>query len=337
MPSRLTGISVPPDVFAAVMATGIVSIAADDHDFRSISDALDTVAIVGMAAVGMFALRAVRRWDYRDPDIVLRLFSFVAACAVLATRLQTHRGALWALGVLAVLAWLVLAPLAARDMWSRGWIELRDHAHGGWELASVATSAVAIMTAELTVATRSDALVVVSALTWVLAMMVYALMTSLILWRAATGATFHPDHWILMGGLAIATLAGARLHAAAQAVDSWVAHGCRLITVATWVLATAWIPVLLCAHLLHISRRVDELRFAGAWWAAVFPLGMYSAATQATALEMRWAALTQISLVFFWIALTVWLVVAFGGLRRLTAFLSRPSSRRLPLKRCRQR
>jgi tellurite resistance protein TehA-like permease len=144
---------------------------------------------------------------------------------------------------------------------------------------------------------------------WVLAMAIYALMTSLILARAFAGAAFQPDHWILMGGLAIATLAGARLHEA--------------IAVATWVGATAWIPVLLYAHLVHVTRRAGSLRFAGAWWAAVFPLGMYSAATQATALAMGWPALTTVSLVFFWIALTAWIMVAFGGFRRLSASRSR--------------
>jgi hypothetical protein len=48
-----TGTGTPPDGYPAVMATGIVSIAA--------------------------AL-------FRDPDVALRSFSFVAACAVLAAR-----------------------------------------------------------------------------------------------------------------------------------------------------------------------------------------------------------------------------------------------------------
>jgi tellurite resistance protein TehA-like permease len=69
----------------------------------------------------------------------------------------------------------------------------------------------------------------------------------------------------------------------------------------TWMVASAWIPVLAAAT---VRMRV------GNWWAAVFPLGMYSSATFATAVETGWHPLTTISLVFFWIALAAWLLTA---------------------------
>jgi tellurite resistance protein TehA-like permease len=326
MALRWADIALAPDAFAAVMATGIVSIAADDHHRRLISDALAALSVVGFAVLVVLAARVVfagRTWDYRDPDVVLRLFTFVAAGAVLGARFSAHPAVLWALSAVVALSWSVLATLAVTDMSRRPWRELRDHAHGAWELASVATSGAAIVAAALTMSTGSGALFAIAVVAWVIAMIVYGLMTWLIVWRAAAGATFAPDHWILMGGLAIATLAGERVHAAAVAVGSGLAHWGRPVTVVTWVLASAWIPVLVCAHLAHLRRGADALRFSGAWWAAVFPLGMYSAATQAAAREMHWPALTTISLVFFWIALAAWLPVAFGGMRRLTVFVSR--------------
>jgi tellurite resistance protein TehA-like permease len=69
----------------------------------------------------------------------------------------------------------------------------------------------------------------------------------------------------------------------------------------TWVVASAWIPVLAAATV--------RMR-GGNWWAAVFPLGMYSSATFATAVETGWHPLTTISLVFFWIALAAWLLTS---------------------------
>ena len=187
------------------------------------------------------------------------------------------------------MVWLVLFPLSARNMKKRGWVALREKAHGGWELASVATSGLAIVAAPP-----------LSVALWVLAVIVYCVMTSLILWALAAGRAFQPDHWILMGGLAIATLAATQVHVGAA------------VTAVTWALATAWIPVLFCAHLVQIVRRADARRVSAAWWATVFPLGMYASATQATALEMHWQALTTVSLVFFWIALACWLVVALS-------------------------
>jgi len=48
------------------------------------------------------------------------------------------------------------------------------------------------------------------------------------------------------------------------------------------------------------------------WCAAVFPLGMYSSATFATALETGWRSLVTVSLVFLWIALAAW-TATLGG------------------------
>jgi hypothetical protein len=290
------------------MATGIVSVAADDHHYRLISDVLAAVRATGLAVLMIVAART--RWDDRDPDVTLRLFTFVAACAVLGARLRAQHAVLW---MLAALGWLVLAALAVRNMKKRGWVALRDQARGGWELASVATSGIAIVTAELTMVTRSTLLFALSAAMWVLAVAVYCAMTSLIVRAVAAGVGFRPERWILMGGLAIASLAGAQVHAAAVAVDSPLAAAGPPITVVTWAVATAWIPVL-----VYAQGRADAPRIEGPWWAAVFPLGMYSAATQATALEMRWPVLTTVSLVFFWIALAAWLVAA------ISSVLSRP-------------
>lgn len=55
----------------------------------------------------------------------------------------------------------------------------------------------------------------------------------------------------------------------------------------------------------------------------VFPLGMYSAATSATAAETGRPALRTVSLVFFWIAFAAWLLVVIAGLARLAAFVAR--------------
>jgi tellurite resistance protein TehA-like permease len=52
------------------------------------------------------------------------------------------------------------------------------------------------------------------------------------------------------------------------------------------------------------------MRFTGAWWATVFPLGMYSATTSAMTTETRWQPFQTLSTVAFWIAFASWLLVA---------------------------
>jgi tellurite resistance protein TehA-like permease len=297
---------VKPDIFAAVMATGIVSIAALDHGYRVISVVLLVVAACALPIFIVAVPIAWRQepWDINDLDVSLRLCSYVAACAVLGARLAGHRIVLWVLAAMALGGWLSLAPLVARRIWHGRWIGLRDRAHGGWELASVSTSGLAILAAEL----RIVALAVVF---WVIAIAVYLAMTGLIGWRAAhdpsAPALVQPDAWIVMGGAAIATLAGDHIHQVGVAAV-------RPVTVGTWFVATAWIPPLMYVAWQRIRRRSGLPE--GLWWAAVFPLGMYSAATFAMSLETGWRWLGAISLAFFWVALVAWTLTVASELRR---------------------
>jgi tellurite resistance protein TehA-like permease len=284
---------VRPDAFAAVMATGIVSIAAEDHGLHVISDVLVVAAAVLLTVLVVVAIATLRP-DFTDLDVPLQLFTFVAACAVVGTRLQSSPVAHATLGIAAALAWVGLATPTARLLWRHRWVGLRDRAHGGWELASVATSGLAILAADSGYPWLAVALLA-------LAVCGYGLMTGLIVWRMhrdpLARALMQPDIWILMGGIAIATLAG-------DHIDKAGVEEIRPVTVATWVIASLWIPPLVVFSL--------RLR-TGNWWAAVFPLGMYSSATYAMAVEMGWPSLTTISLAFFSIAFTAWTLAALAG------------------------
>lgn len=80
-----------------------------------------------------------------------------------------------------------------------------------------------------------------------------------------------------------------------------------------------WIPPLVYCVPHRVNRRPAVLHLTGAWWALVFPLGMYSVATGAMATELRASALETVSLVFFWNALTAWVIVAVAGVLRARA------------------
>ncbi|MGH3829734.1 MAG: hypothetical protein ACRDRS_04665, partial [Pseudonocardiaceae bacterium] len=118
----LAEVNPPPELFAAVMATGIVSVAADDHGYWRLSTALGILAVVAFAVLGLgFALWALRRPGHvaavlRDPDVAVRMFTIVAACEVLGLRWGAAPALGWLLGALALATWLVLAPLAAVDV-----------------------------------------------------------------------------------------------------------------------------------------------------------------------------------------------------------------------------
>jgi hypothetical protein len=277
------------------MATGIVSIAAADHGYDLLSDALAVLAVAALPILMVLVARAFSGFDVSEPDVVLGLFSYVAACGVVGARLADHRIALWVLAGMAIVGWLSLTPTAIRVLWRHSGT-LRDRAHGGWELASVATSGLAIVSADLDI-------VFWAVMFWVLGIGVYLAVTGLILAHVRRDASapelMQSDMWILMGGIAIATLAGDHLHAVL--LPGPFADGVRAVTIATWFVASAWIPPLVFAA---VRRRV------GLGWPAVFPLGMYSSATYAMAVETGWQWMTIVSEAFLWIALVAWLFVA---------------------------
>jgi len=312
-----------PDVFAVVMATGIISISALDHHYSLISDTLAVLAtaalivLIVLVVLKLVVRRTVAFHHLDEPDAALRLFTFVAACAVLAARFEPHRPPFWVFGTAAVLAWLALVPIAMRGIAIRGVDELRGGARGAWLLASVATSGVAIVLADAARLTGHRVLVGMAATVWALAVIGYGatvwLIAGGVVADRSVSARAEPDSWILMGGLAIASLAGNHVYRA-LGVSSPLRDGVKIATIAIWVLASLWIPVLVWLSGRRVNARTGSVGIA-AWWAMVFPLGMYSTTTEATSIDARLPALSVISLVFMWIGLAVWLVVAFATTR----------------------
>jgi tellurite resistance protein TehA-like permease len=319
---KLSRVDLPPDIFAVVMATGIVSVAADDRHYPRISDALAALSSAAfvLLTAGLI-VRVIARprsavGEIGDPDVALRMFTAVAACSVLGVRFNRHPVLVWALGAASLAAWLLLVPLACRDVASRPRAELRDHAHGAWLLASVGTAGLGITAADLAVDERSTGLLLVAVSFWLLGLAAYLAVTWLVAWRISAGPfvpdQVTPDSWILMGALAIATVTGDHVLFAMDAVNAGGLGWVRPATFVLWVIASLWIPVLLYAEMWRVDSRAGSLHFAGVWWSAVFPLGMYAAATAETATVQDRPPLVTISLVLFWVALTVWLLVAVG-------------------------
>lgn len=85
------------------MAIGILSVAAGDLRYQLIDGVLAALAVLVFVLpclIGLLRLVAAPAALFRkarEPDVALRLFTFVAACAVLGARFHTHRSVTWLL------------------------------------------------------------------------------------------------------------------------------------------------------------------------------------------------------------------------------------------------
>jgi tellurite resistance protein TehA-like permease len=146
----------------------------------------------------------------------------------------------------------------------------------------------------------------------------YLLIITLIFYRftfqrlAAQDMT--PAYWINMGAVAITTMAGARL--LLQSRNLTLLEELRPFlqgfTLFFWTAATWWIPLLLIlGDWRHLIKHVP-LAYHPAYWAMVFPLGMYTAATFQFAHALEMPLLLNIPRVFIYVALIAWSIVFLG-------------------------
>jgi tellurite resistance protein TehA-like permease len=97
------------------------------------------------------------------------------------------------------------------------------------------------------------------------------------------------------------------------------------MTLLFWATATWWIPVLLALGVWrHLVKRVP-LTYEHGYWAAVFPLGMYTVCTQNLIRVFQLPFLDPIAGAFVWVALGAWAVTFIGLAHHLRTFNVRES------------
>ncbi len=331
-----------PAYFGLVMATGIVSLAAQMMDRPGLALAMFWLNI-GQYAV-LCLLYALRAWLYPRRffgDMVAHAtgpgyFTTVAGTSILASQFMVLAGnvavgkALW---LLAGLLWLgltytIFTALTVR----REKPSLDKGISGGWLLAVVATQSVAVASALLAGHLQQPHRMELNLLAlsmWLWGGMLYIWMMSLIFYRYTffrfLPGDLSPPYWINMGAMAISTLAGSLLILNAPHAPFLlsVLPFLKGFTVFYWATGTWWIPMLL---LLGVWRHVFQrfpLRYDPLYWGAVFPLGMYAASTWQMIRAMGFAFLEPLPRAFLLIALAAWGLTFLGMVWTLAGNLRR--------------
>jgi tellurite resistance protein TehA-like permease len=202
--------------------------------------------------------------------------------------------------------------------------KVEEGLNGAWLLTVVGTQAVSILACLLAPTLGDgarDSVMFVSLVFWLVGSMLYiwliALIFHRILFLPLPPGELTPPYWINMGAMAISTLAGVRLVSEASRMPllTELLPFLKGMTLLFWATGTWWIPILLALGIWrHIYSHVS-LRYEHGYWAAVFPLGMYTVCSQNLVRVFQLPFLSFIPQMFLWIAIAAW-VLTFAGLLR---------------------
>lgn len=322
----------PPNIFAMVMATGIVSLAVNAAGYRFLAYGFFWLNIGLYALLSVLVLLSLVRFpaavvaDLSSHARAPGFFTLVAAPCVLGNQcilLLNAAAAGWVLWCVGAIFWLALSYAMVP-----GLMEGSDKPRpeqgltGAWLLMVVGTQAISVLASLLRLFGNESArepLMFVALAFWLIGSMLYiwliALIFHRILFLPLRPGDLTPPYWINMGAMAISTLAGVRLveEMGRMPLLLEVAPFIKGMTLLFWATATWWIPILLALGAWRHLRRRFPLRYEHGYWAAVFPLGMYTVCTQNLVRVFQLPFLAPIASVFVWVALAAW-GATFAGL-----------------------
>ncbi len=324
----------PPAIFALVMATGIVSVGADQAGIRWLA-----MGLLGFNAVAyplLVILTALRAW-YHRPQLLADLtdhqrapgfFTIVAGTCVLGAQTLRLTGSVTAAIAILVLGLVLWVPLTygifTALIVKQDKPALADGITGAWLIAVVATQSIAVLAALLAPRLQQPVRLEVNFLAlsmWLWGGMLYIWMISLIFYRYTffrfSPADLSPPYWINMGAMAISALAGATL--IENTVDAPFLHSLlpflKGFTVFFWATGTWWVPMLVVLAIWRHAYRRFPFTYDPLYWGAVFPIGMYAVATREMARAMELTFLDAVPVAFVYAGIAAW-TITFGAMMR---------------------
>jgi tellurite resistance protein TehA-like permease len=319
-----------PALFATVMSTGIVGMAATLHGMQIIAVCRVWLNI-GIYAILWTAILCRLIWfpkrltaDLKDARVAFGYFTMSAGTNILGVQvlrvLHSSESArvLWWVGVtlwclLTYAVFFFVMANADKPHW-------RETLGGGWLLAVVATQTCAVLGSQ--VAEKSELLALVSAFWFSAGCFLYFVTIAAIFFRLTLfnlePNQLAPPYWINMGSLATTTLAGVRIIADSPSFPGTLNTLFPFFSGFTflfWAFATWWIPLLILLGLWKHAVTRLPMHYVPALWSMVYPIGGYTTATKLMATTFHVSAFAKISGVFVYISLAVWSLVFFGLLK----------------------
>ncbi|QSO45576.1 tellurite resistance/C4-dicarboxylate transporter family protein [Alicyclobacillus mengziensis] len=314
--------------FASVMATGIISIALNltHHDLFSKTMFIIAVSLYLLLTMA-YVLRAVwfprNVWrDLTDAAKVFGYFTFVAATDVIGTCFVLNRFTklpVW-LGIVGIVSWMILTYFILMVLIFYNREPVQRVMNGGWLVTTVGVESLAALGSAMAdrFPVSSGGLLLVSTAFWGLGIVIYLIFIALIMYRffffPVSTADLSPPYWINMGAMAITTLAGSRLalYPHKSTFLLMIKPFIEGFTFLLWAWGSWWIPLLLLIGIWKLFVLRDRLRYEPALWSIVFPLGMYTAATDTMSKVSGLQAVHRIVPYCLAVAVASWILVGIA-------------------------
>lgn len=331
-----------PGYFALVMATGILAVAAAQQAIEWLADGLFGVALIAYVVLAVLYLaRLVRFRSAFVADLTSHakgpaFLTIVAGTNVLGSAAVVVQGwwwmgwALWGVGIVLwlLLVYTILTALMIRDPKPA----LAQGINGTWFLFAVATQSVAVLGALLAPRLSDpEGLLFACVCVFLLGVVLYLIVVTLVFYRFMFAELrveeTLPPYWISMGAVAITVLAGSNLllDRAGSPIIGQLAPFVSGMVVLAWATATFWIPLMVIMGVWRHGVRRVPFRYDPQYWAMVFPLGMYGAATFRMSAALSIDFLEIVPKVALGVALLAWGLAFLGLLVHLFGETRRPA------------
>jgi tellurite resistance protein TehA-like permease len=329
--------SLHPGNFALVMATGIISIGLEAQGFLWLSSFFSALAVaVWLVLLLLCTIRAV--WfskavliDLTSPRMVFSYFTLVAATNIVGILMYNYGFVSLAVACwfIAFACWCLLLYLAFSVLTFMSHENNVNIMHGGWLITIVGTQSLVLLGIKIApfFGDYGHFMMMEVHMLWGLGLALYGIFVTLFCYRIFFLA-LKPEHlspllWVVMGAAAISANAGTSL-LESQNQLSFLANQKPFIdgvTLMIWSWATWLIPLLtLFGIWKHLIRKMP-FEYEPVIWSMVFPLGMYTVASERIGHVAEFPPMIWISQIMILIALIAWFCALAGLLSKIRRIL----------------
>ncbi len=332
--------SLHPGNFAMVMATGIIGIALENLQFDNLAVLFKGLAVFSWLLLLVLSSIRISLYyrsvfiDLAAPRMVFSYFTLVAATNIIGLILHGYGFINLALAcwVFSFVVWSLLLYTAFSVLTFLSHESNVNIMHGGWLLTIIGTQSLVLLGTLLApdLSEYSHIMMVEVHMLWGLGLSLYGIFVALFCYRifflALKPSDLSPLLWVVMGAAAISANAGTSLFWSDNQLPFLAAQKPFIdgVTLMIWSWATWWIPLLFFFGIWkHVIRKIP-FEYEPALWSMVFPLGMYTVASERLGQAAEFPPMIWISQLMIWLAIATWLVVMAGMLKQIASIMTKP-------------